>query len=215
MSDIPQCALDVLPNSLSTALNLITNLVSFLPRETVSLFGSSDFEDMALGIDFNPILRQLTFFSIQNNFAGFESLPSSIVLRFLERDEQMRTSLLKHLRTAPRIVGKALTESLVKAAIEDCNIFVLDAVLTTGLIAPNGIICIVDGVRYTAVERAVMLRHMDAFKRLLGAGANINKTHTFSTNECGALALVFAKDWKQWESFNNTPLPPRKTNRKT
>jgi ankyrin repeat protein len=202
MSDIHQCASDLLQNSLSTTQNLITNLVSLLPRESVPLFGSSDFEDMTLGIDLNSILRQLTFFSIQNNFAGFESLPSSIVLQFLERDEQMRTSLLKHLRTAPRIVGKALTESLAKAAIEDCNILVLDAVLTTGLIAPNDIICVVDGVRYTAVERAVMLRHMDALKMLLKAGANVNKTHTFSKKECGALALVFAKDWKQWESFS-------------
>ncbi|PMD30599.1 ankyrin [Hyaloscypha variabilis F] len=149
MSDIPQCASDLLQNSLSTTRNLITNLVSLLPRESVPLF-------------------------------------------------------------APRIVGKALTESLVKAAIEDYNIFVLDAVLTTGLITPNDIICVVDGVRYTAVERAVMLRQMDALKMLLKAGANVNKTHTFSKKECGALALVFAEDWKQWESFSEFANIPSK-----
>ena len=113
--------------------------------------------------------------SIENNFAGLDGMPIGAVSKFLEQGPQMRSQLSKYLRALPMNISKTVAESLIRAAIENCDAPMVTELLKTGLVAPNDIVCSFNGYRYTAVERSASLNSIEVTKVLLMAGADINK----------------------------------------
>lgn len=131
--------------------------------------------------------------SVETDFAGLDGVPIGSVLKFfLEQGPQMRPQLSRCLRAAPKKVSKTLVEDLFLAAIENCDAPMVTEYLKTGLVAPNDIVCSVNGRRYTAVERLVILNSIDVTKVLLVAGADINKTYNTNPHDLEGGALYFA-----------------------
>ena len=79
-------------------------------------------------------------------------------------------------------ISKTIAKNLIRAGIESCDAPTVTELLNTGLVAPNDIVCSVDGQRFTAVERSAMLDSIDVTKVLLIAGADINKIYD---RKCG------------------------------
>jgi ankyrin repeat protein len=96
---------------------------------------------------------------------------------------------MKYLRAKPTCVSKALAENLIRAAIEDCNATMVTALLRTGIVKADEIVCLVKGCRYTAVQRSVMLQSIEVTKALLVAGADVNKSYLWQ----GSLGLAIRK----------------------
>ena len=115
--------------------------------------------------------------SVENNFAGLDNIPTGAILKFLEQGPQMRSQLSKYLRALPKPFSKAVAKNLIRAAIENCDAAMVSELLRTELVAPNDIVCSVDGCRYTAVERSATLNSIEVTKVLLTAGADINKDY--------------------------------------
>ena len=131
-------------------------------------------------------------------------MPIGAVLKFLEQGPQMRSQLSKYLRALPKNISKTVAEHLIRAAIENCDAPTVTELLNTGLVAPNDIVCCVDGQRYTAVERSAMLDSFEVTKVLLIAGADIDKTHdTFPDSRAGALDFAILR----WERDSSVDIP--------
>ena len=160
-------------------------VVETIGRKLSSLLISDD-------VSSNPLLRSRTvarsqtfgsfiygslILSVENNFAGLDRIRIGAVLKVFEKGPQMRSQLSKYLRALPNIVSKTLAENLIRAAIEDCDAPTVAELLNTGLVAPNDIVCLANGWRYTAVERSAMLGSFEVTKALLITGADINKTY--------------------------------------
>ena len=132
--------------------------------------------------------------SVENNFAGLDGMPIGALLKFLEQGPQMRSQLSKYLWALPNNISETVAKNLIRAAIENCDSPMVTELLKTGLVAPNDIVCSVDGGRYTAVERSAMLDSVEITKILLLAGADINKTYRRNADLWqGALELAIHK----------------------
>ena len=131
--------------------------------------------------------------SIENNFASLDGVPIARISEFLRKYPGIRSHIPQYLRTNPKNASKALAEKLTRAAIEDRDAsFVTE--LTAHFVSANEVVCIVDGRRYTAVERSAMLRDIDVTSALLAVGADVNNTYeTDPRKERGALELAFRK----------------------
>jgi hypothetical protein len=101
-------------------------------------------------------LIQILLFSAANGFAGLEGIPIQSVLKYLSRCADI--DLL--LKASHSHVGKALAENLFRAAIEAKDKGVLKCLLAIPSINVNSIICIVDGRKYTPIERAASLQDL-------------------------------------------------------
>ena len=143
---------------------------------------------------FGTSLESLLVFSVENNFAGLGDVPIQNVLKFLQQDPQVHLRLLRYHQVTDKNISKALVEKLFRAAIEDCDAPSISQYLTTGLVHPDEIKCSIDGLRYTALERAVMLRSFEVTRVLLKYGANVNKTYKKGMNtRYGPLGLAIPK----------------------
>ena len=105
-------------------------------------------------------------------------MPIHGISKFLKQDTMMHSQLSKYRQASGKNTFKALVENLIRAAIEDCDAYLVTQYLKTGLVNPNDIVCKFKGWRYTALERAAMLRSFDVTKALLDTGANVNKTYS-------------------------------------
>ena len=172
-----------------------SNLSALLTPDTVSSISLLKSSIAARREIFGSSIYNLLILSIENNFAGLDGVPIGTVLKFLEQDPQMRSKLTTYLRARPKYVSKALAEKLIRAAIENCDAPTVREYLKTGLVIPNEIVCLIDGRRYTAVERSAMLRSIEVTRALLVAGADVNKTYEKDSYlERGALELAIRKD---------------------
>lgn len=176
-----------------------SSLLSLLPPDTVlsnSLLSTRTVTQREI---FGSSFYRLLLYSIENNFAGLEEVQIGLVLKFLKRDGQMRSRMTKYLQATPKRVTKALTETLIRAAIENSDDRAVAQQLCVGNLNPNEIVCTVGGRRYTAVERSAKLRSIEVTKVLLSAGADPNKTYaTEWGHERGALELAV----RRWGTFS-------------
>ena len=162
-----------------------SSLLSLLPSDTVSSDSLLRTRTATQRQIFGSGFYRLLLYSIENNFAGLEEVQIGLVLNFLKSDGQMR-SRMKYLQATPRVT-KALTETLIRAAIENSDDRAVAQQLSVGSLNPNEIVCTVGGRRYTAVERSAKLRSIEVTKVLLSAGADPNKTYATEWGEHGAL----------------------------
>ena len=170
---------------LSTAKNLAPRMKDF--RSILLSLVPSDLEStshwLSVGLAarqeiFGTSIHNLLIFSIENNFAGLNDVPIHGISKFLKQDTKMYSQLSRYRQASGKNIFKALVENLIRAAIEDCDAYLVTQYLKTGLVNPNDIVCKFKGWRYTALERAAMLRSFDVTKALLDTGANVNKTYS-------------------------------------
>jgi hypothetical protein len=162
-------------DTLSPAEAFKSNLLSLLPPDaTPSVFNPPTTTQYPA---FPSPVHRLLVFSICNSFAGVQDASRGYILNHLAKDPHSHFRLMKYLRAKPTCVSKALAENLVRAAIEDCNATMVTALLSTGIVNTDEIVCLVKGSRYTAVERSVVLQSIEVTKALLVAGADVNKTY--------------------------------------
>lgn len=136
-------------------------------------------------------------YSIENNFAGLDYVQIGAVQKVLMQVPNMQSKLLKYLHTTPRVVAKALVENLIRAAIESFDASSVAEILRTGYVSANEIICIIDGHRYTAIERSAMLKSREVTQALLDAGADLNQTYGEDPYR-HRVALECALQFKLW-----------------
>ena len=167
--------------------NIGLRLSSLLISDTISSNSSLRCRTAARHEHFGSSIYGSLILSVENNFAGLDSMPIGAILRFLEEGPQMRSQLSKYLRALPINISKIVAENLIRAAIEDCDAPMVTELLKTELVAPNDIVCSFGGERCTAVERSAMLDSIEVTKVLLSAGADVNKTYSTRMSEEGAL----------------------------
>jgi ankyrin repeat protein len=129
-------------------------------------------EDEIFGTKFN----QLLVFSIANNFAGLPDIPVESMLKYWSRGGGMVSLLLQSLQASQSHFAKALAQNLFPAAIEANDERALKHLLSIGSIDVNTTMCIVNGEKYTPVERAAYLQELGIVELLLIAKADVNKT---------------------------------------
>ena len=143
---------------------------------------------------FESTVYSLVILSVENNFAGLDSIPMGLVLRFLNNDASVRSRPPPYHRATPTHVSRTLAENLIRAAIEDCDATAVLEYLSTGLVNPDKIVCLIDGRRYTAVERAAMLRSYEVTEVLVKARTDVNATYEKDPRmEQGPLELAVRK----------------------
>lgn len=176
-----------------------SSLLSLLPPDTVmsdSLLSTRTAKQREI---FGSSFYRLLLNSIESNFAGLEEVQIGLVLNFLKSDVEMRSRMTRYLKATPNKVTKALTETLIRAAIENGDDRAVAQQLVVGSLNSNEIVCTVGGRRYTAVERAAKLRNIEVTKVLLDADADPNKTYaTEWSDEKGALELAV----RRWGNFS-------------
>ncbi|KAI9661217.1 MAG: hypothetical protein M1821_009544 [Bathelium mastoideum] len=162
---------------LSRMEKLESSFSSLLPPETMSpdtvLNSRTALQIKSFGLSFHRLLIA----SIENNFAGLESVPIGDILTFLEHDSEMRHRLLAYLSVASENVSRAIAENIVRAAIENCNGALVKILMSTEYVSMDDVICTVRKQRYTALECSAMLRSVEVTRILLEAGADVNKSY--------------------------------------
>ena len=173
------------------------SLLSLLPPHEHPISPSPSKHTKALHEAFGSSHYNLLILSVENNFAGFGSTPIGLVLRSLNDNADMSSRLLLYHRATPIPAARALAENMVRAAIENCDYMSVLEYLSTGLVNPDKIVCLVDGKRYTAIERAAMLRSYEVVEVLIRARINVNATYEEDVgNEQGPLEWAVRKSGK-------------------
>lgn len=136
---------------------------------------------------------QLFIFSIINNFAGLDTIPRNLIMRFINQHELVRAGILRYLQEEPSTIpATSMVEKLFEAAIEDCDTKTIHGMLSLSMVKPDDMVCTQDDgreTRMTALEKASRLSHIDVMRLLLRFGADVNKTYNDQkdSSECGAL----------------------------
>lgn len=124
--------------------------------------------------------------STADGFAALEDIPIQSVLKYLRRCVDI--DLL--LKASHSHIGKALAENLFRAAIEAKDMGALKCLLAIPSIDINSIVCIVNGRKYTPVERAASLQDLGIVQIFLNAGADVKKTYDLNPLYGGILGKL-------------------------
>ena len=181
-------------NTLMSAERLKFDLSSLLPPNADFTSSSLKERITVLNTAFGCSIYGMVIFSAENNFAGLDGDSIGLVLEFLKQDSHMRSKLLQYHRVASENISKALAQNMVRAAIENSDAATLREYLSMGLVSSNEIVCLVNGRRYTAVERSAMLHSYEVTEVLIHARADLAKTYEKDQRmERGPLELAVGK----------------------
>ncbi len=135
----------------------------------------------------SPLHRQVLC-SVANNFAGLDALPIQNIIPFLQKETNEK--LYQMVRSARGYTSRAIIQNIFKAAIESGDARIVDLLIRDNPadIRINEQFCIVDGRKYTPIERATMLRYEELVQVFLNHGADVSKIYT----RYGAGVLDFA-----------------------
>lgn len=197
-----------------TAEKLLDSLGSLLSTEIVNggSFGSLNLFESGL---FTDRFAEMFVFSIVNNFAGIETIPTEVIMKFIDEQETVRSKILAHLKNqSSSIFSGALAENLLEAAIEACDARTVQDLLALELVKPDDIVCTERFTGYhhtdaesqcrrTPIEKASSLRCFDIISLLLRFGADVNKTYEASDPhvERGALECAI-RLWGQYRPID-------------
>ncbi|KAI0468574.1 ankyrin [Xylaria cf. heliscus] len=197
---------------LPTAEELLDNLESLVSIEDMGEFHES-LHVVHDNVLFADRFVQLFLFAIANNFAGIDNIPTEMIMNLMNQHAPLRSSILSCLaKGESTIFSSALTEKLLKAAIEGCDAKTVHDILALKVVKPDDIICmewryrrapfggpIREIYRRTPLERASTMRHFEIMELLLRFGADVNKTYvvTKSTAEKGALECAI----RLWDEY--------------
>jgi ankyrin repeat protein len=157
--------------------------------------GFSEYAVMKSGTQIfsSPLYRQILF-SVANNFAGLDAFSISEVIQFLQEETSER--LYQMIRFTPGYSSGAIAQNLFKGAIEVGDAKIVDLLLTEKVagIDPNEQVCIVNGEKFTPIERASKLRHKNVIRVLLDHDADVNKRLEDHFQAKGPLELALSRD---------------------
>ncbi|KAL8393921.1 hypothetical protein RB595_003616 [Gaeumannomyces hyphopodioides] len=138
-------------------------LRSLLPEARLIMVGDEGTEGVAM-------FRRLIF-SAANGFAGLHDVDIAGVVRLLSRPIGGSTLLMQLFRDARGHYGKAIMESLLKAAVEAQHVEAVKQILQTGTVDTDKLICYggEDKQKYSLLERAATLQNFSLVEAVLAA----------------------------------------------
>ena len=121
----------------------------------------------------SPLHRQILC-SMANNFAGLDGLPIQDIIHFLQKESNEK--LYRTVRSAQGYTARAIIQSIFKAAVEVGDAGVVDILVRENPadIKINERSCIVDGTKYTPIEKAIQLQHEELVEIFLSHGVEVN-----------------------------------------
>lgn len=120
--------------------------------------------------------HRLLLYSCANGFVGLDGIPFEIFFRFFNRGSNATSLLSRLFQDNPSHIVRSLAENLFRAAIESGDHNTTRFFLSTGLVSVDDTIFIVDGEKYTPLERAAELQRLKVIKTLLQFDPDVNKT---------------------------------------
>ncbi|POS70000.1 hypothetical protein DHEL01_v211605 [Diaporthe helianthi] len=152
---------------------------------------------------------EMLLFSILNDFAGLDTTPVNLVIKFINEHEPARRKVLRHCTTAgSTAASRALIENLLKAAITAGDARTVHELLSLKIVSADDIIFVdygraEDERRMTAIEQAAKLRQLDILEVLLRFGADVNKTYKppWFDREKGALECAIGL-WGEYKKID-------------
>ncbi|KAI0529931.1 ankyrin repeat-containing domain protein [Xylaria digitata] len=189
------------PIALSTAAWPKANLLAlFPPTQLTSSTSLISTDEQGLGNESATLLEpqvlntpyaRLVIFQLINNFFGVGGLSLVEIWKFLKSNAGYR------LRTFFRQLGshesKVVTEKAFQCAIEAGDLDGVELLLDDPEIAihPNNIVCQgFGGFRYTALQQAIILKHVPIIQKLLSYGADANEVFEISRYASDPLSLT-------------------------
>ncbi|KAI1771207.1 ankyrin [Hypoxylon cercidicola] len=121
-------------------------------------------------------LHRLLLYSSANGFMGLGGVPIETVFRFLSQKSNATSLLSRLFQHNPGHIGTSLAENLFHAAIESGDHNATRFFLQTGLVNVYKTFFIVNGEKYTPLERAAELQGLKVVKELLRFKPEVNKT---------------------------------------
>ncbi|KAI1361456.1 hypothetical protein F5Y08DRAFT_342638 [Xylaria arbuscula] len=188
VSGIPQRGSNGTHRRLPTAKELVDSLESLVSIEGMGVFRELS-QVVGDSVYVTDRFAQLLLFATANNFAGIDNIPIKMIMRFMDQNEPLRSSIPSCLTMGEStIFSSALTEKLLKGAIEAGDAKAAHDILVLKVVKPDDIICMEGRRRRTPLERASRMRHFEMIRLLLHFGADVNKTYdtSFGTED-GAL----------------------------
>ena len=170
------------PLSINTEVSISDNATLNILKSVVpKTFANVDHPDLSLMAQeiqmFISPLQRSFFFSVTNNSAGLDDVPVEAVLRFFHHVKKEEVYQL--VRSSRGYSSRAIVQTIFNAAIETGDASIVDVLLReTQDIDINQQFCIVGGYKYTAIERASILRHEGLVKCLISHNADVNRTYS-------------------------------------
>lgn len=157
-----------------------------------------------IGVFTSPLHRQMLC-SLANNSAGLDQSYIQDVIHFLQTESDEK--LYQAVRSAKGYTARAIIQNLFKAAVEAGDARVVDILLRENPsdIKINEQFCIVDGEKYTPLERATVLRHEESVEIFLSHDAKVNRTYTYG--RVGALDFAVGSPRRSGEVEAIPPHP--------
>ncbi|KAI1383620.1 ankyrin repeat-containing domain protein [Hypoxylon trugodes] len=123
-----------------------------------------------------PLSRQVLH-STGNNFSALGSFPPGQLLQFLKQTAIAK--LYPSILSLSHHSTRSIAQSLLKGAIEIGDEVTLKAILMnkTLMIDINQQVCLIEGRRYTPIERASILKRKSIIRIMLDHHADVNKTY--------------------------------------
>ena len=166
--------------------SVLTALKSVVPKSMAENLSDSTFVSTGTQIFTSSLHRQILF-SVANNFAGLGAFSIGQVIRFLQ--DKTSVDLYALFRSTPGYSSRAIAQNLFKGAIELGDAQIVDFLLKQKFadIDLNQQFWLIEGDRYTPIERASALRHKTVIKSLLDHHANVKRTFSDRWSPSGAL----------------------------
>ena len=187
--------------------SVLTTLESVVPQPMVdgSLHGFP-LTYLDIRVFTSPLHRQILC-SVANNFVGLDGLPIQAIIHFLQKESNEK--LYRTVRSAQGYTARAIVQSLFKAAVEAGDARVVDVLIRENPadIKINEQSFIINGQKYTPIERATILRHEELVEMFLSHGAEVNRTYT--DDGIGALDFAVGGYFCSLRDVDNTPSQPR------
>lgn len=141
--------------------------------------------------------------SIVNGFAGLENIPTSGILKFLNRNRRAQSLLIRFLRSGPSCEAKSLAENIFQAALEADDIKIVQLLLELRLVDANGTVCLCNRQRHTPLQLAVRKQSFGVIGFLLDSKVDVNKSFSSGPKFDALSLLVRSQDAKSTfgESF--------------
>ena len=153
-----------------------TALKSVLPQSLAEEASSCLPVDLSSSRDFGiPYYRQILY-SLANNFAGLKDANMKSVICFQQK--ATKQGLIQLLCSDAGYSSRAIAQSIFKGAIGLGDATLIDLLLSEKSlgIEVNRLWCCIEGIRYTPIERASLLRYKEAIEVLLKHKADVKRT---------------------------------------
>jgi ankyrin repeat protein len=201
-------ALRLLENSVSTGSrstiqrppdceNPLQKLGKLLPGESTAIISQQQMTETRL--------FRILLFSMMNGFVGLDHIPMEDILKAMGHFSTNKL-LLQILEEGPPFTARTLADNMFRAAIEAKDQHIVQLLLQRKLVDVNDTVCFFRNRRFTPVERAASLKALGLVRILVGAEANVNKTHG-DGNYGGALKELMGAFHRPLHSRAHTVTP--------